>query len=211
MSRLFTYRTFSFLLFLALTIAIAPMNASAHRVTIFAWEDSGRIFCESTFSGGKKAMDSAIRVEDAATGALLLTGKTDANGLFDFPIPAEAAQKRMDLRLVLNAGTGHAGEWIIAANEYLGGDENWQEVAPAVPITDAATAPAPLPHGCNALDAATLKRIVERAVDKKIAPIARKLAEQQTAGPSVSDIFGGIGYIFGLFGVAALVQSRRRK
>ncbi|MCF8105594.1 MAG: hypothetical protein K9K64_08935 [Desulfohalobiaceae bacterium] len=29
--------------------------------------------------------------------------------------------------------------------------------------------------------------------------------------PGLNDIFGGIGYIFGLFGVAAFVASRRKK
>jgi hypothetical protein len=36
------------------------------------------------------------------------------------------------------------------------------------------------------------------------------LADLQQKGPSIKDIFAGIGYIFGLLGVAAYVQSRKR-
>ncbi|MFK4764686.1 hypothetical protein ACI3L3_07915 [Desulfobaculum sp. SPO524] len=183
----------------------------AHRVTIFAWEEDGVIHTESTFSGGKKARRSTVTVSNAKTGETLLTGTTDDAGLFSFPVPPQAAKQRMDLRLKLNAGTGHAGEWVIAADEYLGA-KDWQEVAPSTPITDAEPAPvAPGGHNSHlSVSEAALERIVERAVDRKLAPIAKRLAAQETSGPSMADIFGGIGYIFGLFGVGALVASRKR-
>jgi len=52
---------------------------------------------------------------------------------------------------------------------------------------------------------------VEKALDKKLSPILKRLAESETRGPGLSEIFGGIGYIFGLAGVAAYVQSRKKK
>lgn len=43
--------------------------------------------------------------------------------------------------------------------------------------------------------------------------IHRELAalRAELGKPGLNDIFGGIGYIFGLFGVAAYVASRRRQ
>jgi nickel transport protein len=37
------------------------------------------------------------------------------------------------------------------------------------------------------------------------------LVETRRSGPSVTDILGGIGYIFGLIGVAAYFNAKRRK
>ncbi|NJB67119.1 nickel transport protein [Desulfobaculum xiamenense] len=206
----FTLRTVLAALFATLLLA---QTAHAHRVTIFAWEEDGAIHTESTFSGGKKARDSKVVVSDAASGKEILTGTTDDNGLFTFPIPAEAKAARMDLKIDLYAGVGHAGQWIIAADEYLGEAETAVGTATAQ-SADATPQPAPVAPAAGAqtlsgIDEATLTRIVEHAVDRKLAPIARKLAEEETAGPGAVEIFGGIGYIFGLFGVAALVRSRR--
>jgi len=51
---------------------------------------------------------------------------------------------------------------------------------------------------------------VEAIVKREVAPIKLMLAEMHDAGPSVAEILGGIGWIFGLFGVAAYMKSRNR-
>ena len=52
---------------------------------------------------------------------------------------------------------------------------------------------------------------VEEAVEKKIKPIMKILAESKQSGPTVKDIFSGIGYIIGLVGIAAYFHSRKKK
>jgi nickel transport protein len=59
------------------------------------------------------------------------------------------------------------------------------------PSTDAAL---PLPAGID--------KALEKALDKKLAPIMRMLAEMQEQKIRLTDILGGIGYIAGLVGVA---------
>ena len=61
-----------------------------------------------------------------------------------------------------------------------------------------------------------LKRIVEEAVDSKIQPLATMLGQQQKLlmelkekSISLAEIFGGIGWILGIVGVAAYLMSRR--
>ena len=55
---------------------------------------------------------------------------------------------------------------------------------------------------------AEIERIVDAALDAKLSPIKRMLAEQTEAGPNLRDIIGGIGWIFGLIGVAAYFRRR---
>ena len=54
-----------------------------------------------------------------------------------------------------------------------------------------------------------LEKIVEKVLDQKLKLINRMLAEIQQPAPSFRDIFGGIGYILGLVGVAASFRNRR--
>ena len=49
---------------------------------------------------------------------------------------------------------------------------------------------------------------VNEALDAKLAPIKHMLASQFDAGPRLKDIVGGIGWIFGLVGVAAWFRRR---
>ena len=52
----------------------------------------------------------------------------------------------------------------------------------------------------------------EQKNSREFRQLKRDLAalSQQLAEPGLSEIFGGIGYIFGLFGVAAYVVSRKK-
>ena len=54
---------------------------------------------------------------------------------------------------------------------------------------------------------------MEKKVTRELRQIKRDLAEIQQAGQEVTfkDVAGGIGYILGLFGLAALVASRKGK
>ncbi|WP_461210560.1 cobalamin biosynthesis protein CbiL [Desulfocurvus sp. DL9XJH121] len=181
--------------------------ASAHRANIFAWEEGGQIKMECSFSGGKPAKNAPISVEDAATDKELLVVETNGQGEASFPVPEAARAARLDLRLVLHAGEGHQGEWVIKADEYLGQTEGAE--APAPEAAPAAEAEKPGSGRTAAVDEAALTRIVDQALDKRLGPINRRLAALSEPGPSASDVFGGIGYILGLFGVAALVRARR--
>lgn len=83
--------------------------------------------------------------------------------------------------------------------------------SPAAHVAPAAQAAQPAPASqLSQLDEAALTRIVEQAVDSRMAPVKRLLLESARSGPSLTEIIGGIGYIVGLFGVAAFVAARRK-
>jgi nickel transport protein len=90
---------------------IGAASVDAHRVNVFAWVEGDTVYVESKFSGGKRVNAGKITVSDAE-GTELLTGLTDENGVFSFKVP-----KKTDLKIVLEAGTGHKGEWTVAAGE----------------------------------------------------------------------------------------------
>lgn len=200
-------------LFMALALVIAFCTpAFAHKASIFAYEEGGQLKMECSFTGGAPCMNSSITITDNATGKILGTTKTDRKGKASYPIPAEARKNRLDLKMILNAGQGHRGIWIIKADEYLGeapGSQSAAASATTTAPTQEVSTQASLATGVS-LDAATLSRIVDKSLDRRLAPINRRLAALTEPGPKVSDIFGGIGYILGLFGIAALVTSRKR-
>ena len=190
-------------------ILLAASQAMAHRANIFAWEDGGNIRVECSFSGGKPAMHAPVTVTDVASGEELAKFKTDGEGMGAFPIPDKARANRLDLRLELMAGEGHRGEWVITADEYLGAAPDAGDAPAETPATQTADAPASAPAATAAVDEAALKRIVDDALAKRLAPINRHLAALADPAPGIRDIAGGIGWILGLFGIAALVRSRR--
>ncbi len=86
--------------------------AWAHKVYVFAWVEKGMVHTESSF-GDQPVHGGAIDVVDMA-GQSILTGKTDDQGHFSFPIPQEVSS---DLTVKLNATMGHQAQWKIALKE----------------------------------------------------------------------------------------------
>ena len=62
-----------------------------------------------------------------------------------------------------------------------------------------------------AVDSGMLRQIVSEEVNKAVNPIRRTLAEASEHEPSLQDILGGIGWIIGMAGLAAWMQSRRKQ
>lgn len=187
---------------MALTLCLSAVS-SAHRVNIFAYVDGNTVVTDSGYSRSKRVHDGAIEVYDAASGAMLFSGGTDENGRFDFEIPAEARAGKMDLRLLLKAGTGHQAEWTVKYAEYKAAKGPFAPVQPdhghmAVVASDAGKI-----NGPNASE-------VEAIVHRELAPIKRMLANMSQPGPGVTEIIGGIGYILGLFGIVAYMKSRKK-
>ncbi len=182
-----------------------PPAALAHRLNVFAFVDGGEIQVECYFSRGRPAQHGKVEVKDAATGTALLKGVTDAGGLFRFAVPGELRDQGHDLLIRVNAGEGHQGEWRIAAAESgrpVTGVQKPQSIAAVPP-------PASQVGEVIIITPQELERIIDAALEQKIAPLRQMLAEQYNAGPSLRDIIGGIGWLLGLAGIAAWASGRR--
>jgi nickel transport protein len=182
-----------------LVIPLKPVQA--HKVTIFAWVEGDTVHTQSKFSGGKRAKNSVVVVYDNE-GNQLLEGKTDDNGEFSFKVP-----QKTELKVALKASMGHLAEWTIPLEEIAGTvDDSDQHTHSALDTQTESTSPAGSAVGVTREEVRTL---IDASLDRKLAPIASMLADSMDSGPSVSEILGGIGYIFGLVGVAMYFSKRR--
>lgn len=207
-----TYRKY-FIKFscLILFFIISNGNALAHKVTVFAWVEGDTVLGESKFSGGRKAQNSEIIVRDM-NGKELLRTRTNEKGEFSFPIPEKTA-----MRIELVAGMGHKAEWTIPLEELgeVSADKPVQEKTLKTPEPKTENDSVQAKRTPATINSAQLEAIVEKAVtkalDKKITPLTKMVADLEQKGPSMNEIIGGIGYIFGLMGVAIYFSSRQNK
>ena len=176
--------------------------AFSHKVTVFAWVENDTVHTESRYGGGRPVMQGKIEVFDPQD-RKLMEGTTDDEGRLSFTVP-----QRSDLKIVLNAGMGHANHWWVRADEInaQGQDRVPTERRPA-PVTGVAMEPVSS-DASDCLDANTVRQIVLQALETKLAPLEARLAGQR---PPWRDIAGGIGYILGLMGIAVLVRNRKTK
>ncbi len=205
MKRISLLQTF----FALILISALSTAALAHKVRIFAWEDSGNIITESKFSGGNPAKNATVSVVDSATGQELLSGTTDMEGIFSFPLPKTDTK---ELEIIIDGGDGHKNSWHYVIEEPNQGTtqvpvpvaekQQTQAAKVADTVTDATLSNVTLDE---------LNQLLATTIDKKLAPIKRTLAENSEKGPTLQDILGGIGYIFGLAGIAAYMQSRKNR
>ncbi len=177
----------------------------AHKVRIFAWQDDKNIITESKFSGGRAAQQVTVSVVDMYSGSQLLSGITDTEGLFSFPIPDSGAKK---LEIIVDGGDGHKNSWKFELEESSISDTM---VQPHSEEQVDLQATVEKPDDNVPLDSEELTRLIEEVMDRKLTPIRRLLAENAESGPTIQDILSGIGYILGLAGIAAYMQSLRNK
>jgi nickel transport protein len=181
----------------------------AHRVNVFAYVDGGEIAVECGYSKSKPVNRGTIEVLDQASGEVLLRGTTDEEGRFRFPVPEAARASGSGLRIALIAGEGHRNEWIVEASEYTGAASATEPVAVPDGRTDGNRDAEERP-AAGGLTRADVEEVVNAALDAKLAPIKRAVLERPEDGPGLKEIVGGIGWIFGLVGVAAYFKGRPR-
>jgi nickel transport protein len=184
-----------------------PGDAGAHRVNIFAWVEGDTVLVECKYPDGREVHEGVIRVLDSA-GKELLNGKTNAKGEFSFKAP-----KQDDLTIVLEAGMGHRADWPLSKQDLAPAGEA-PKPEPAAPSQPAPKTEAPPPAakesapGAASPPPAGIDQAIEKALDKKLAPVLRMLAEMHEQKVRLTDVLGGIGYIIGLVGVAAYFKRK---
>ncbi|ATF18220.1 phage holin family protein [Phaeobacter gallaeciensis] len=178
---------------------LAPLPALAHNVISSVFPSGSDIEGEVGFSNGDMAPDLLIEVFDEAGGKLGET-RTDADGFFLYT-PSEPVTHifRGDL------GAGHVTEVIMDAAEVA------QIMGQSPSMTaPAATSTAAVP---SAATAAGLSDQARAELATMMRNELRPLRQELTAFKNKSDfqsILGGIGYIFGLFGLGFYIAARRK-
>lgn len=103
------------LIITGLLFFLSTMPALAHKINVFAHAAAGQVYVESYFADGRPVKQSRILVFDS-TQALLLEGKTDDEGLFDFPIP-KVDTLTIEIREIL----GHRNRYTLPQAEVAAG------------------------------------------------------------------------------------------
>lgn len=179
---------------LFLTIVLFFTLASpvlAHRINIFALDEGGEIYTESTFAGKRPVKRGTVRVFNDQR-VLLLTGETDEKGIYTFARPDSGV-----LIVEVDAGMGHKNSWELEAVDgvpYPGEPQGGEQGS----LRQAVVSESGLSSG----DWKRMDRVVEAAVT-----MALHRAKEETR---LQDIVGGIGYIVGFFGLATWFHSRGR-
>jgi len=175
---------------------LAPLPVLAHNVISSVFPSGSDIEGEVGFSNGDMAVDLLIEVFDEA-GTKLGETRTDADGFFIYtPTLAVTHIFRGDL------GAGHVAEVI------MDGAEVAQLMGQGAPATAPATATTSAPAttaGLSDQARAELATMIRNEL--------RPLRQELTAFKNKSDfqsVLGGIGYIFGLFGLGFYIAARRK-
>lgn len=197
----------SFYILIASISLILPNLALAHKINVFAYEEGGKVYCESTFSGGRPVKNASIKVIQLSDGSELISQKTDENGKFAFDIIL-LADISSSVNVVVQSDDGHKNSWKLNPIDWGGTpmDKTRSPVSSLPQISADETA-----KTITAIDHNQIDQIVRKAIHDELAPIKRQLLENQQQDPGVKDIAAGLGYIFGLAGLIAVFTSRKRK
>ena len=202
-------RLLIYLFFLSIFI-FSDIPAFAHKVSIFAWVEGDTVYTQSKFSRGRKTKGAPVIVFDPE-GNKLLEGKTDDKGEFSFKMPKKTA-----LKIVLKASMGHMAEWKIPLEEVTDSDtesdiKDFYESSSQIPIISLDPDLPVYAESSTGLSKEEIQKLIDESLDRKLAPIMNMLADSYDDGPSLTEIISGIGYIFGLVGVAMYFASRKKK
>ncbi|MDY0169298.1 MAG: hypothetical protein RBS80_22330 [Thermoguttaceae bacterium] len=192
---------------LALTLLTCRTPAAAHSLHLFAEGDGALIRGKAYFHGGSPAKDIQVTAFDPE-GRKLGQTRTDAQGAFTLPAPF-----RCDYRLLAATEDGHGAEFRVRAEELSASlPAPGAHVDPAEHAEpDEAVPTDPAPAALPSPSPATGTTVVElAAIRNQLSALRQQLAEYEHR-TRLRDLVGGIGYIFGLAGVAFYVAARRAR
>ncbi len=208
--------------FILVALAIfAPLEAGAHKASVFAYAEADQIHAEGHFFDGRPCMGCAISVLVSPPGdvgeSVLFEGKTDEQGVFIFKDPIDTRP----LIIRMDAGEGHLAVFTLEIKPERGpeGEQEGEQEGEILPIRRAALLPETIPE-CTPECTMKLEAIIEARIDTEVdAQVKERLASlraeisrlrRESERPGLTEIFGGIGYIAGLAGIWLYAQSRKR-
>ncbi|PWQ92639.1 hypothetical protein [Leucothrix pacifica] len=190
----------SLLLVLGLTVSTNPL---AHNVVSGVYADGMTIEGEIGFSNGVMAEAGVVvQVLNEAGDKLGETVLTD-DGAFVYQ--AETVQKHL---FKANLSSGHIAEMVIEADELSGDAVAESNNVEAKGEISEKTAPQNNVAIASAISASELQSMIRSAVAQQVRPLQKELRAYKEK-VMFRDIAGGLGFIFGLFGVAAWMASKR--
>ena len=193
------------ILLAGMAVCACSRTAYAHKLQLYAEPEGATIRGEAYYQGGGKPRNVEVVVL-GPDGRELGRTRTDDQGRFTFQ-----ATLRCDHRFIVDSGDGHMVECKVRADELPAGLAAPAGAGPP-PVAGSASAPAardgPKPPGSAPAvlgaalpaDGTELQRLISQAVRRELEAYEQRVRWR--------DLFAGIGYILGIFGVAVLVRRR---
>ncbi len=194
MHRLSARTRFNWAIALTVLIGVCASRVDAHKLNVFATVEGDAILGECYSSGGGRPEGILVRFLDAS-GSELGRTHTDAEGRFRFE-----PKRRTDHIILVETTDGHRAEFVVPADE-LAPDLAQTDTPQAGAAEGSETETGPLPPD--------IEKTISEAVSRELRPLRRQLDRLENT-VRFRDIVGGIGYIFGLAGVALYFSSRSK-
>ncbi|MCI5041471.1 MAG: cobalt ABC transporter permease [Donghicola eburneus] len=189
---------------LALIFALLamPLPAAAHKVIFAVFKSGDVVEGELGFSNGDMSSGAVIEAFDSA-GNKIGEAITDADGFFVYaPTQAITHIFKADM------GAGHVAEAEMTADDIadiLGVAAAEETVAKSITAASPTTT-----GGVTVASLSSEERLaIAEAVRDEMRPLRRELAAYREKN-DLQTILGGLGYIFGLFGLYFYIAARRR-
>jgi len=191
-----------FLLFSLFLILISVKATLAHKVNVFGYREANCIIGEAYFSDGSPCKKCLVEIYDKQ-GKKIAQTTTDERGKFKVLV-----NEKGSVKIKLIAGEGHLAEYEI---------EDLKEVAEKNQISFQKEISKKVVKSKNSQIQASiskdeLKNIVREVVAKETEGIKSMLMDlkKDMNKTKIHEIISGIGYIFGIWGIIALLKTRKR-
>ena len=181
-------------------------TAQAHNVIAGAYVDGLLIEGEIGLSNGEMALPGlVVDVMDSAGNKIAET-RTGEDGLFSYQ-----ATQAMQHRFRADMGAGHIADIVVEAEEFA--VDTVVETTDTQPPTTSPSLTSTTPgteitSPLTAIGPQQLESLIRRAVSQQIKPLQKELRAYKEK-VMLRDIAGGLGFIIGLFGIAAWFTSRK--
>lgn len=188
----------SFAVIVALFVIIYPATiAMAHKLNVFAYSEDSSILGEAYFNDGAPARNCEVLVKAEGDGSVVGRGWTDEDGKFSVNIDPS---NRKIVTVVVGGGMGHLGR----VNINLSSFDNSTNMSDSNFIDKLPTEEEQIENLVVTLDEKEIASIVKSVLRSEIEPLHAEIIQlrKELSKPGFNQIMGGVGYIFGLIGIA---------
>lgn len=190
-------------LWLCLILVVFPLSALGHRAFLLTWIEKGQVKIQGKYGNQALIKNAKVTVFDPEQN-LMLSGTTNETGIFAFPI-----LQQKELIIVLSTPAGHKAETRMLAEDYPHQHSAPQKYShspksPQVALTTH--------HSEEARNQEQLQLQISQSLKAELSVLSHQVnkLEKKIEEPSLQDILGGIGYLFGLMGVSAYFHYRQK-
>lgn len=187
-----------FAVILALFVIVYPATiVMAHKLNVFAYSEDSSILGEAYFNDGAPARNCEVLVKAEGDGSVVGRGWTDEDGKFSVNIDPS---NRKIVTVVVDGGIGHLGR----VNINLSSFDNSTNMSDSNFIDKLPTEEEQIENLVVTLDEKEIASIVKSVLRSEIEPMHAEIIQirKELSKPGLNQIMGGVGYIFGLIGIA---------